>query len=241
MPFSPRRVRNTPTVALYECRLLHCTVRTASLLRYVEGRLKKWRGVQRWCAQCYCSARGEVVVQAVVERTAVASRVDNLLQAWRKLVVKMLPAPVQAKQMKRGVWCNEVLVDVRFMAEPWDTACAKLGAEATASDSSAVKCSYLEPALPSSAQSNAVTTVNKAIEPPKSASLGTVHKFLLNDAPESKRCQQDGHPPVLHGHAVSAPSTEAPASAVPTKREALSLPHALPPLSIAVSSSLGRR
>jgi hypothetical protein len=236
MSFSPRRVRNSPTVALYECRLLNCTVRTASLLRYVEGRLKKWRGVQRWCAQCYCSARGEVVVQAVVERTAVASRVDNLLQAWRKLVVKMLPAPVQAKQMKRGVWCNEVLVDVRFMAEPWDTACAKLGAEATASDSSAVKCSYLEPALPSSAQSNAVTSVSKAAEPPKSASLG-----ILNNAPESKRSQQDGHPPVLHGHAVSASSTEAPASAVPTKREALSLPHALPPLSIAVSSSLGRR
>lgn len=237
MSFSPRRVRNIPTVALYECRLLHCTVRTASLLRYVEGRLKKWRGVQRWCAQCYCSARGEVVVQAVVERTAVASRVDNLLQAWRKLVVKMLPAPVQAKQMKRGVWCQDVLVDVRIMAEPWDTACAKLGAEATASDSSAVKCSYLEPALPSSAQSNAVTSVSKAAEPSKSASLGILH----NAAPESKRRNQDGHPPVLHGHAVSAPNTEVPASTVSTKREAQSLPHALPPLSIAVSSAPGRR
>ena len=241
MSFSPRRVRNIPTVALYECRLLHCTLKTASLLRYVEGRLKKWRGVQRWCAQCYCSARGEVVVQAVVERTAVASRVDNLLQAWRKLVVKMLPAPVQAKHMKRGVWCQDVLVDVRIMAEPRDTACAKLGAEATASDSSAVKCSYLEPALPSSAQSNAVTTVSKAAEPSKSASLGAVHKFPLNDVPASKRSNQDGHPPVLHGHAVSEPNTEVPASTVPTKREAQSLPHALPPLSIAVSSAPGRR
>ena len=107
MSFSPRRVRNTPTVALYECRLLKCAVKTASLLRHVEQRLKKWRGVQRWSLQCYCSPRGEVVVQAVVERAAVASRVDNLLQAWRKIVVKMLPGVVQAKQLKRGVWVRQ--------------------------------------------------------------------------------------------------------------------------------------
>jgi hypothetical protein len=83
---SPRRVRNTPTVVLYECRLLKCAVKTASLLRHVEARIKKWRGVLRWWLQCCSSPRGELVIQAVVERAAAASRVDNLLQAWRKLV-----------------------------------------------------------------------------------------------------------------------------------------------------------
>ena len=147
---SPRRVRNTPTVVLYECRLLKCAVKTASLLRHVEARIKKWRGVLRWSLQCYCSPRGEVVVQAVVERAAAASRADNLLQAWRKLVVRMLPG-VQAKQLRRGAWFQDTLVDVRVMVEAWEAACAKLGAEA-AVDGGAVKCTYLEPALPSAAQ-----------------------------------------------------------------------------------------
>jgi hypothetical protein len=135
-------------VVLYECRLLKCAVKTASLLRHVEARIKKWRGVLRWSLQCYCSPRGEVVVQAVVERAAAASRADNLLQAWRKLVVKMLPGAVQARQLKRGAWFQDTLVDVRVMVEAWEAACAKLGAEA-AVDGGAVKCTYLEPALPS--------------------------------------------------------------------------------------------
>jgi hypothetical protein len=137
-------------VVLYECRLLKCAVKTASLLRHVEARIKKWRGVLRWSLQCYCSPRGEVVVQAVVERAAAASRADNLLQAWRKLVVRMLPG-VQAKQLRRGAWFQDTLVDVRVMVEAWEAACAKLGAEA-AVDGGAVKCTYLEPALPSAAQ-----------------------------------------------------------------------------------------
>jgi len=148
---SPRRVRNTPTVVLYECRLLKCAVKTASLLRHVEARIKKWRGVLRWSLQCYCSPRGEVVVQAVVERAAAASRADNLLQAWRKLVARMLPGAVQAKQLRRGAWFQDTLVDVRVMVEAWEAACAKLGAEA-AVDDSAARCTYLEPALPSAAQ-----------------------------------------------------------------------------------------
>lgn len=148
---SPRRVRNTPTVVLYECRLLKCAVKTASLLRHVEARIKKWRGVLRWSLQCYCSPRSEVVVQAVVERAAAASRADNLLQAWRKLVARMLPGAVQAKQLRRGAWFQDTLVDVRVMVEAWEAACAKLGAEA-AVDGGAVKCTYLEPALPSAAQ-----------------------------------------------------------------------------------------
>jgi hypothetical protein len=134
-------------VVLYECRLLKCAVKTASLLRHVEARIKKWRGVLRWSLQCYCSPRGEVVVQAVVERAAAASRADNLLQAWRKLVARMLPGPVQAKQLRRGAWFQDTLVDVRVMVEAWEAACAKLGAEA-AVDGGAVKCTYLEPALP---------------------------------------------------------------------------------------------
>ena len=39
-------------------------------------------------------------------------------------------------------------VMVELMVETWESACAKLGAEASV-DGGAVKCSYLEPALPS--------------------------------------------------------------------------------------------
>ena len=147
MSFSPRQVRSTPTVVSYECRLLKSSLKPASVLRYVEGKIKKWRGVQRWYLQCYLSTRGEVVIQAVVERVAAACRVDNLIQAWRKIMVKMLPGAPQVKQLKRGVWCQDMLVDVRVMVETWESACAKLGAEASV-DGGAVKCSYLEPALP---------------------------------------------------------------------------------------------
>jgi hypothetical protein len=162
MSFSPRRVRSTPTVVLYECRLLKSSLKPASVLRYVEAKVKKLRGVQRWCLQCYMSPRGEVVVQAVVERVAVACRLDNLIQAWRKIAVKMIPSAPQAKELKRGVWCQDVFVDVRVMVEIWESACAKLGAEASV-DGGGVKCSYLEPALPTStipALSNAVSKLN---------------------------------------------------------------------------------
>jgi hypothetical protein len=147
MSFSPRRVKVSPTVVMYECRLLRSTAKLPAALRYVEARLKKWRGVLRWWLQCCSSPRGELVIQAVVERAAAASRVDNLLQAWRKLVASMLSNAVPAKQLKRGVWFQDTLVDVRVMVEAWEAACAKLSAEA-AVDGGAVRCSYLEPALP---------------------------------------------------------------------------------------------
>ena len=177
---SPRRVRNTPTVVLYECRLLK-SVKTASLLRHVEQRMKKWRGVQRWSLQCYCSPRGEVVVQAVVERAAVASRVDNLLQAWRKLVVKLLPGGVQAKQLKRGAWLQDTLVDVRVMVEAWEAACAKLGAEA-AVDGAAVRCSYLEPALPSAAVPRASAPSDASAAAPNAAAAARATASALPSA-----------------------------------------------------------
>ena len=117
------------------------------------------------------SPRGEVVVQAVVERVAAVCRVDNLIQAWRKIVVKMIPCAPQAKQLKRGVWCQDVFVDVRVMVEIWESACAKLGAEASV-DGGGVKCSYLEPALPSAIPSNAVSKLNVPV--PHSGALNAV-------------------------------------------------------------------
>ena len=147
MSFSPRRVKVSPTVVLYECRLRRSSATLPAALRHVEARLKKWRGVLRWWLQCCSSPRGELVIQAVVERAAAASRVDNLLQAWRKLVASMLSNAAPAKQLKRGVWFQDTLVDVRVMVEAWEAACAKLSAEA-AVDGGAVRCSYLEPARP---------------------------------------------------------------------------------------------
>ena len=214
MSFSPRRVRITPTVALYECRLLKCAIKTSSLLRHVEQRLKKWRGVQRWSLQCYCSPRGEVVVQAVVERAAVASRVDNLLQAWRKIVVKMLPGVVQAKQLKRGVWFQDTLVDVRVMVESWEAACAKLGAEA-AVDGSAAKCTYLEPALPSAGAPNTAPPAPRAVAEPRSL---PAPEPRLQLAPEP-RLQ-----PAPEQRPQPAPSQR---SSVPQSQQVPEKPHAL--------------
>jgi hypothetical protein len=114
-----------------------------------------------------------------VERAAVASRVDNLLQAWRKIVVKMLPGVVQAKQLKRGVWFQDTLVDVRVMVEAWEAACAKLGADA-AVDGSAVMCTYLEPALPSA---GAAPPAPKSVAEPRPQ---TAPEPRLQAAPEPR-------------------------------------------------------
>ena len=148
---SPRRVKATPNVALHECRMLKVHTKPASVLRYVEGKVKKWRGVQRWYAQCYVSQRGELVVQVVAERYAASSRNDNLFNGWRRVVVRMLPGDVAVKALKRSVWHMDTLVDTRAMYEDWPAACAKMCAEALAVDKGVVKCSYVEPALPSGA------------------------------------------------------------------------------------------
>ena len=148
---SPRRVRATPNVALHECRMLKVHTKPASVLRYVEGKVKKWRGVQRWYAQCFVSQRGELVVQVVAERYAASSRNDNLFNGWRRVVVRMLPGDVAVKALKRSVWHMDTLVDTRAMYEDWPAACAKMCAEALAVDKGVVKCSYVEPALPSGA------------------------------------------------------------------------------------------
>ena len=52
-------------------------------------------------------------------------------------------------------------MDVRVMVETWESACAKLGAEANVNEG-AVKRSYLEPALPSAIPSlpNVVSKLN---------------------------------------------------------------------------------
>ena len=148
---SPRRVRAAPNVALHECRMLKVHTKPASVLRYVEGKVKKWRGVQRWYAQCYVSQRSELVVQVVAERYAASSRNDNLFNGWRRVVVRMLPGDVAVKALKRSAWHMDTLVDTRAMYEDWPAACAKVCAEALAVDKGAVKCSYVEPALPSGA------------------------------------------------------------------------------------------
>jgi hypothetical protein len=178
------------------------------LLRHVEQRMKKWRGVQRWSLQCYCSPRGEVVVQAVVERAAVASRVDNLLQAWRKLVVKLLPG-VQAKQLKRGVWLQDTLVDVRVMVEAWEAACAKLGAEA-AVDGGAVRCSYLEPALPSA--SVAPSAASAASAAPSVAARAT---SSLSSAPMQSAAAPKPELRALQGFTSAPPALVQPAQEKP--------------------------
>ena len=137
---SPRRVRAAPSVALHECRMLKVHTKPASVLRYEEGKVKKWRGVQRWYAQCYVLQRSELVVQVVAERYAASSRNDNLFNGWRRLVARMLPGDVAVKALKRSAWHMDTLVDTRAMYEDWPAACAKICAEALAADKGAVKC-----------------------------------------------------------------------------------------------------
>lgn len=83
---------------------MRCDAKAASFLCYVESRVKLWRGVQRWAAQCFKSGRGEVVLQVVAERETPALRIDNLRHAWRKHIAKIIPDGVSAKQLKRGGW-----------------------------------------------------------------------------------------------------------------------------------------
>ena len=86
---------------------------------------------------------------------------------------------VQARQLKRGVWFRDTLVDVRVMVEAWEAACAKLGAEA-AVDGSAVMCTYLEPALPSA---GAAPPAPKSVAEPRPQ---TAPEPRLQPAPESR-------------------------------------------------------
>ena len=140
---SPRRIRSAPSIALYELRLLRTSSRPGSLVRALEPRIRRWRGLARWYIHAFSSsARGEIVLQLVAERFSHVTRVDNLFVSWRKTLQRTF----QLGALKRGAWSGDALADVRLMHEPFDAGVAKLLAEAGAD---AVRCSYLEPALPS--------------------------------------------------------------------------------------------
>ena len=145
---SPRRVRGAPSIALYELRLLRTSSRPGALVRAMEPRIRRWRGLARWHMHAHCSARGEVVLQLVGERLAHVARVDNLFVSWRKTLQRTF----QLGALKRGAWSGDALADARLMHEPFDAGVAKLLAEAGAD---AVRCSYLEPALPSQPKAHA--------------------------------------------------------------------------------------
>ena len=68
MRLSPRRIKSTPTMILYELRMIGLKTRPSSLLRKLEAIIKKWRGLVRWYMQGHTSMRGEVVVHIVGER-----------------------------------------------------------------------------------------------------------------------------------------------------------------------------
>ena len=143
---SPRRIRSAPSIALYELRLLRTNSRPGSLVRALEPRIRRWRGFARWHIHAYSSARGEIVLQLVAERQSHVARVDNLFVSWRKTLQRIF----KLGALKRGVWGSDALVDVKLMYEQsFDAAVAKLLAEADAVSSDIVRCSYLEPALPS--------------------------------------------------------------------------------------------
>lgn len=83
---SPRRVKSSPTVVLYELRLIRPNTRSERLARMFEGVVKKWRGISRWYLQTHTSPRGEAVLQVVGERQSQVARVDNLYALWCRSV-----------------------------------------------------------------------------------------------------------------------------------------------------------
>ena len=151
---SPRRVKSAPTIILYELRILRSAHKATLLLPLFEARVKKWRGMLRWALQASVSSRGEVVVQVVVERQALA-RIDNLFATWRKALAELFGV----RKLKRASWTSDrgaadkggpenstYLADVKVLHDAFEAACAKLWAETL--DPAAVRCSYIEPALP---------------------------------------------------------------------------------------------
>lgn len=148
---SPRRVKPTPTVILYELRMIRPSTRSDKVARLFEGCVKKWRGVARWYLQAHTSARGEAVLQVVCERHSHVSRIDNLFISWRRTLCKELQLPKPGINMKRATWtaigAENYIVDVRVMHDVFDAATAKLWAE-IASAADATRCSFVEPAMP---------------------------------------------------------------------------------------------
>ena len=90
MRLSPRRIKSTPTIILYELRIIGLKTRPSSLLQKLEVTIKKWRGLVRWYMQGHTSMRGEVVVHIVGERFGRVNRVDNLVASWRRAIARIL-------------------------------------------------------------------------------------------------------------------------------------------------------
>ena len=163
---SPRRVKPAPAIVLYELRLLRVSVKPTALLPLFEARAKRWRGVLRWALHAFTSGRAEVVLQVIVERLSVA-RVDNLFATWRRTLSKVLGKACSVPKLKRAEWLpmmgdsgGSVMADVRVLFDAFDSGCAKLWADTL--DPAAVRCSYLEPALPLSPQAQPAVSVARA-------------------------------------------------------------------------------
>ena len=160
---SPRRIRSAPSIALYELRLLRTSSRPGSLVRALEPRIRRWRGLARWHIHAYSSPRGEIVLQLVAERQSHVARVDNLFVSRRKTLQRIF----KLGALKRGVWSSDALADVKLMHEQsFDAAVAKLLAEADAVSSDIVRCSYLEPALPSQSSQSQSLQSSLLLQPP---------------------------------------------------------------------------
>ena len=160
---SPRRIRSAPSIALYELRLLRTSSRPGSLIRALEPRIRRWRGLARWHIHAFNSPRGEIVLQLVAERQSHIARVDNLFVSWRKTLQRIF----KLGALKRGAWGSDALADVKLMYEQsFDTAVAKLLAEADAVSSDVVRCSYLEPALPSQSSQSQSLQSSLLLQPP---------------------------------------------------------------------------
>jgi len=199
---SPRRIRSAPSIALYELRLLRTSSRPGSLVRALEPRIRRWRGLARWHIHAFSSsARGEIVLQLVGERQSHVARVDNLFVSWRKTLQRIF----KLGALKRGVWSSDALVDVKLMHEQsFDAAVAKLLAEADAVSSDVARCSYLEPALPSQSSQSQSLQSSLLLQPPIQPQIQPQLAQPLAPSPVASRQHARPPPPPPSQHQPAA-------------------------------------
>lgn len=144
---SPRRTKPDSVTVMYELRSLRAQ-KPLAIMRSIESRIRKWRGMVRWTLIAFASHRGEAVVHIVGERHSQVSRRDNLFTSWQRLV-KL----IGVVDVGRAAWVSAgngaaFFADARILHESYESAVAKVLDDATKIDASVLTCTDVLPLLP---------------------------------------------------------------------------------------------
>ena len=155
---------------MYELRALKAH-KALSLMRVVESRIKRWRGLLRWSMLAFSTQRGEAVVQIVGERHSQVSRRDNLFSSWQRLVKSFGGIEVGRAQWSTASSGQSYFADARILHEGYESACAKVAEEAGRADAGVIVCSDVMPLLPPAPVPSAASAVAPAALPTKTLVL----------------------------------------------------------------------